>query len=144
MRGFYLNEIIRNMDERKTLRRIYRKHCCTNHIIFYNSNSSLNINLLLTDYRFYIVDAFAIFNENYVQNEINKITHIAIDNRFSPQHLNKLIYKIKQQNQTVNINKKELKICTYYYVPGLYERLRYALQKFDFNLTAKPPIKLKD
>lgn len=39
---------------------------------------------------------------------------------------------------------KELEICTFDYLPRLYERIRYVLRKFDINLIAKSPTKLKD
>lgn len=113
-------------------RKICRKHYISNNTIPYNSASAFGYKLAA--YRFYGWSIFEIWPDSYLVNELNKIKYIASDIGFLPHHINKLVYDMKLKEQKENLDLWKVKFCKFRYVPGLYERLMYALRKFCINL----------
>lgn len=99
----------------------------------------------LSAYQFLVRRAFKTCTNKYLNLELKKIKDIAFSNGFSNKTINDIIWKHRNCS---NLNPKESQLThkrfSVQYFPGFYERLHFKLKKFNIDIIAKPPLKLKD
>lgn len=62
-----------------------------------------------TKSQFYIIRAFNVCTDKYLENELNTIRDIAAENSFSTNIINKLIYEFRFRESIKKVNHKEIK-----------------------------------